>query len=194
MIGIYKITSPTNRVYIGSSINIEKRKDKYRRLGCKKQTRLYNSLIKYGWENHIFEILEECSNVELLKRELFYGTLFNVLDKTIGLNCKLPKINDSVKIISDETITKMSLAQKGKRASIETKIKMSNSQKGRKHNDYTKLKQRQSNNNLKLILDLSTGIYYDGTKEASIAIGLNRHTLKNKLNGNRKNDTNLIYV
>ena len=41
MIGIYKITSPNNRVYIGQSINIEKRFIGYKRMYVKnqKQTR-----------------------------------------------------------------------------------------------------------------------------------------------------------
>lgn len=194
MIGIYKITSPTNKIYIGSSTNIEQRKDKYRRLGCKSQRRLYNSFIKYGWENHIFEIIEECDINKLLERELFYGLLFNVLSKHTGLNCRLPKNDDLTSIISEETLKKMSDAQIGKKASLEVRKKMSISQKGRKHSIETKEKQKLSNNNLKLVLNLETGIYYYGTKEAAAAVNANRHTLKNKLNGNKKNNTNLIYV
>lgn len=194
MIGIYKIISPTNRIYIGSSTNIERRKDKYRRLGCKSQRRLYNSFIKYGWGNHSFEIIEECDINILLERELFYGLLFNVLDKNTGLNCKLPKIDDFKKTISDKTLEKMSLVQKGKKLSIESKLKMSNSQKGRKHSKSTKEKQKLSNSNLKLVLNLETGIYYYGTNETSIAMNINSYTLKNKLNGSKKNNTSLIYA
>ena len=50
------ITSPLNKIYIGQSINIENRWKQYKRLGCKKQIKLYNSFIKYGVENHTFEI------------------------------------------------------------------------------------------------------------------------------------------
>ena len=52
MIGIYKITSPTGRIYIGQSIDIEKRIIKYQNIKCKSQRLLYNSLFKYGfnWE------------------------------------------------------------------------------------------------------------------------------------------------
>ena len=60
-IGIYKITSPSNKVYIGQSTNLEKRKDDYIKLRCDKQPKLFNSLQKYDWEQHIFEIIEECS-------------------------------------------------------------------------------------------------------------------------------------
>jgi len=46
MVGIYKITSPSGKIYIGQSINIEKTwKYRYKNLNaCKRQTILYNSL------------------------------------------------------------------------------------------------------------------------------------------------------
>ena len=47
MIGIYKITNPKEKVYIGQSIDIEKRwKRYYYTLNCKSQTALYRSLKK----------------------------------------------------------------------------------------------------------------------------------------------------
>ena len=73
---IYKITSPSNKVYIGQSWSWIKRKSVYRRLACKSQTHLYNSLVKYGFENHSFEILEELPESilqeELDKLEIYY--------------------------------------------------------------------------------------------------------------------------
>ena len=43
--GIYKITSPTGRVYIGQSTAIEKRFNDYARYtSCHRQVRLYASL------------------------------------------------------------------------------------------------------------------------------------------------------
>lgn len=59
MVGIYKIISPSGRVYIGQSINIEKRKIDYANLLCKGQRLIYYSLKKYGWEAHKFEVLHE---------------------------------------------------------------------------------------------------------------------------------------
>ena len=59
---IYKITSPSNKVYIGQSRNISKRINNYSNLNCKKQRKLYNSLKFYGWENHIFSIISELPN------------------------------------------------------------------------------------------------------------------------------------
>ena len=42
--GIYKITSPTARVYIGKSINIFKRFESYRFVSCKNQPILFRSI------------------------------------------------------------------------------------------------------------------------------------------------------
>lgn len=46
IIGIYKITSPSGKIYIGQSINIEKRWEKYQKYieNIKNQIKLYNSL------------------------------------------------------------------------------------------------------------------------------------------------------
>ena len=41
--GIYKITSPTNKVYIGQSYNINKRVNHYSNLLCKGQPKLFQS-------------------------------------------------------------------------------------------------------------------------------------------------------
>ena len=56
---IYKIISPSNKIYIGQTGNISKRKYTYSKANCKGQTKLYNSIIKYGWVQHKFEIIEE---------------------------------------------------------------------------------------------------------------------------------------
>jgi group I intron endonuclease len=87
MIGIYRITSPTGRIYIGQSINIEKRWSTYKRFQCKSQRKLYNSLKKHGWDNHIKDILELCSEDNLLERENYYKDLYHVLDSN-SLCCR----------------------------------------------------------------------------------------------------------
>lgn len=56
--GIYKITNPSGRIYIGKSIDIYKRWNQYKSLRCISQPKLYWSLKKYGVDNHIFEIQE----------------------------------------------------------------------------------------------------------------------------------------
>lgn len=84
---VYKITSPSNRVYIGSSCQTQKaRFNKYKNLNCEKQVRLYRSFLKYGVENHKFEILCECTKEDMRKLECQYGIFYNVLDNELGLN------------------------------------------------------------------------------------------------------------
>ena len=139
MIGIYKITSPSKKVYIGQSVDIENRFYSYRKLYCKKQPILYRSLLKYGVEKHNFEILCECDVNELNEKERYYQDLYCVLNKS-GLNCILTKASDRSGTISDETRKKLSEAKIGKKKSIETKSKMSAWQIGRKLTDEHKQK------------------------------------------------------
>jgi group I intron endonuclease len=79
MIGIYKITSPTKKIYIGQSVNIEKRILSYKGLHCKNQTIIYNSLKKYGVDKHKFEILCECEISELNDKERYYQDLYSAI-------------------------------------------------------------------------------------------------------------------
>lgn len=120
MIGIYKITNPNGKIYIWQSINIEKRFVTYKRLSCKNQTRLYNSLKKHGYENHLFEIVCECLETELNDKERFYQDLYDVLGNK-GLNCFLTKSKDKSGKGSKELTEK----KKKFRHSEESKIKIS---------------------------------------------------------------------
>ena len=64
--GIYKITNPKGKVYIGRSKNIEVRFKRYSRYKTTNlQPKLFESFDKYGFENHIFEILDHRDNIEL---------------------------------------------------------------------------------------------------------------------------------
>jgi len=128
---VYKITSPTNKIYIGSTVNIKRRIYLYKVLHCKNQTKLYNSLKKYGFDNHKFEIIWKGELENMLKNESLLGLKFNVLDKSRGLNCKLPKLNDGICSYSSETIKKMSNSRKGVKLSQETKNKIGLANKNR---------------------------------------------------------------
>lgn len=155
MIGIYKITSPNNRVYIGQSVNINKRFYRYSILSAnvKGQTKLYRSFLKYGVLNHKFEILKECSQSELNELERYYQEYYNSVDD--GLNCVYTKTSDKSGSPSKETLHRMSIAQKGnkhwlgKNHTQEAKDKISNAHKGRKHSAEVNLskgrKGRESN-------------------------------------------------
>ncbi len=200
--GIYKITNPKQKVYIGSSIDIYKRIKHYKSKDCKGQIKLYNSILKYGWANHKFEIICECSYEELYKMESYYGSMFNVLSKN-GLNLILPKSDDIKYGISEETRKKMSESKKGikntfygKRHSDEAKNKIKLFQTGRKHTEEHKKKVSLNNakNLSKIVLDLNTGVFYNSAKEVSDLYNINHSTLRSQLNGSNKNKTNFIYI
>tara|TARA_B110000977_G_scaffold187045_1_gene253720 strand:- start:60 stop:683 length:624 start_codon:yes stop_codon:yes gene_type:complete len=65
MVGIYKITNPKGKSYIGLSREIEVRWNSYRNMQFQStNSKFRESLEEYGYENHTFEVLEE---VELSK-------------------------------------------------------------------------------------------------------------------------------
>jgi group I intron endonuclease len=156
IICVYKITSPTKKIYIGSSINYKRRLTQYKGMSSKSQTILYNSFLKYGIENHIFEIVENCTKENLLEREYYYGCLYDVIGLN-GLNCKLPNFGDKYQATRQETIEKMrqwkpteetiqnmkeGQKKRAKENPIteETKQKIRNANLGKKASEETKLK------------------------------------------------------
>jgi hypothetical protein len=126
---IYKITSPSGRIYIGQTTDIHKRVNDYNSLHCKAQTKLYNSFLKYSWISHIFETIEELDyNKEILDQlEIKYIIKFKCVE--YGLNCKTGGSNG---LHSQETKIKMSEVKLGKKHSEETKDKIGKSNKGKK--------------------------------------------------------------
>lgn len=112
MIGIYKITSPTGKIYIGQSVNISFRWNQYKSLHKTVIGRkLYNSLKKHGWESHYKEIIEECDLNKLNEREIYWGVYFDVLGKT-GLNGKLGESNIRYSDETKQNISKSLLGRK----------------------------------------------------------------------------------
>ena len=111
--GIYKITSPSGRVYVGESKNVTKRWKIYKKLRCKSQTKLYNSFLKYGTKEHTFDIIEECLYENLLCRERYWQDYYDVLNG--GLNLKLTKCGDNKQVVSDNTKNKIIETKTGKK-------------------------------------------------------------------------------
>lgn len=86
MVIIYKITSPSGRIYIGQSSNFKRRKIEYKRNKCKAQTLLYNSFLKYGYNAHTFEIIDEVDKSLADEKEIYYIQHFNTYNTKYGLN------------------------------------------------------------------------------------------------------------
>lgn len=139
--GIYKITSPTGRIYIGQSVDVHHRFKTYKRMYVKNegQTKLHRSFKKHGVENHTFEIIEECSEEGLNCRERYWQDFYDVLNG--GLNCRLTKVGDRSGKVSAETLSKMSEASMGnqhwldKNHTQETKDKIRAANTGRRYSE-----------------------------------------------------------
>ena len=124
-IGVYKVTSPSNKVYIGQSKNIEARWEKYRFISnSKSQQYLNNSFKKYDIKNHKFEIVEECLIDDLSNREKYWITIYDSFNK--GLNLTKGGENPPIqnKPQSLEHKLKIGLANKGKKHTEEAKQKI----------------------------------------------------------------------
>lgn len=116
MVCIYKITSPSGKVYIGQTRNYKVRLKQYRFINCKTQIWIFNSLRKYGFNSHVFSILHE------LPKDIDQG----VIDQYEKLYISSYK-EAGIQLLN------ISSGGNGKgRHSIETRAKISRSNKGRK--------------------------------------------------------------
>jgi group I intron endonuclease len=221
--GIYKITSPNGKIYIGQSIDVYLRFKYYKYLKCKSQKKLYNSLIKHGVENHLFEVIEQCSVNLLNERERYYQDFYNCVER--GLNCSYTKTNDKTGKHSKETIDNIKKSLVGivknkpmpMKESTKNLISKSNIERFKnkenhprykvKLSDETKLKISNTkkekgqkylfgkeHQNAKLVLDFVNGIYYESVKEVSLLYNINYATLKSKLNTNLRIKNNTNFI
>lgn len=111
--GIYTITSPSGRVYVGQSVNMERRFGEYRRNGSvRKQRRLAASFAKYGVDSHVFSVAQECSEDVLSGMERQWQERLNVCG-TNGLNCRLMAASDRSGGFSAASRQRMSEKQRG---------------------------------------------------------------------------------
>lgn len=136
--GIYKITSPTKKIYIGQSVDINRRFNAYKSINCKGQTHLYNSFLKHGVDNHKFELLHQCEPDKLNGLEKYYIELYQCFNSEHGLN--LASGGDGTWRYSDETKRKMSIKLTGIKRSDEYKEQKRKTQTGKIPSTETKAK------------------------------------------------------
>ena len=201
--GIYKITSPSGKAYIGEAVNLKRRCSYYLNPNrVKGQRAIYNSLIKYSPERHIIEIIEMCDECLLLEKERYYQELYNTVSN--GLNCFFTPTTSKKKIWSEETINKMSENQKGdnnsffgKKHTDDSLKKISKSSIGENNPNYGgKLKndewlKKQSVSNSKVflkILDTITGeeFKFINSKEAANFFNCSPSTIRENKKNNWK--------
>lgn len=85
---IYKITSPTGRIYIGKSKNLNKRIKDYKYQSKTRKSIVHDSIRGYGWALHTLDIIENCDDSLLSEREIFWISKLNSYwgDNKMGMN------------------------------------------------------------------------------------------------------------
>jgi len=92
--GVYRITAPNGKEYVGQSKDVMNRWHTYHRgTGKFSGPKFMNSIKEFGVDEHIFELVEECCEGDLRKREEYYINLWQTDIK--GLNT--PKAQWGVK-------------------------------------------------------------------------------------------------
>lgn len=164
---IYRITNPNGRDYVGLTRNLKNRLWYYRTARCKGQTCLYNSIVKYGWENHSLQVVDEFSSDLLFAegKEMFWVRSYmsnrHKFPKQNGMNLndgggtnaghkmseeqkiKISQSNKGRKV-GEEGRKRMAIAAKGRNLGVQkseqTKARMSKSRLGKTHPELTKRK------------------------------------------------------
>ena len=148
-----------DKVYIG----ITCQKTNYRwgaGSGYKKQSKFYNAICKYGWENFEHIILFRNLNFEEAKqKEIEIIKKYNSFSKKNGYNATKGGEGTNGVPCSEEKKIKISKANKGHKFSKETKELMS------------KLKIGLKPSNCKKVLCVETGIIFDSMHDAEKQTG-----------------------
>lgn len=103
---IYKITSPSGKVYIGQTVNAKRRYLDYKSKEAKKQPRLWNSIKKYSWQAHAFKIIHELPNDVSQETLNVYECFYMELYKSSGTTLLNTKEGGSNGRNSDDSIKK----------------------------------------------------------------------------------------
>ena len=168
--GIYKIINCINgKVYIGQSIDINKRFYIHKRNAVKNQNHpLYHSTQKYGLDNFDFIIIELVTDyMKLDEREQYWMDFYKSYDRNFGYNLRPKAESNRGYKNSEETRKKLSLLKKGKRYTEEHKRKISESNKGKKLSKEHRLKISLSRKG-----KLSTRVNYKHSDKTKVKIGV----------------------
>lgn len=186
--GVYKITSPSGKIYIGQSRDVIFRISHYKNMNCKGQPKLFYSLKKYGWDEHVFEIICECDINNLNKLETYFIKFYDTFNTKHGMN--LINGGGARKIFSDESKKKMSYNAKNRKYSKETRAKLSNALKGIKRSEETLKKMSLCKTGLKHTNE--TKLKISKNKSGTYEIYDNNNKLFHKVHGNIKKELKLF--
>ena len=106
--GIYILTFPNGKKYVGQSIDIMRRFRKYRINDASNQ-HLKNALIKYGWNSVKYDIREfETEYLDAMEQDLVY--IMKTYDRCFGYNKH--EGGDSNRVKSEDTLKRLSESHK----------------------------------------------------------------------------------
>lgn len=207
---IYKIVSPSGKIYIGQTIDLRSRKSHYKRLHCKSQYRLYCSLKGHGFDAHQFEIIQVCDNNKNLlnKAEIFWINYYNTFNTDHGLNSMsggsrgVPSIetrkrqseSHKGKKLSPETCMRLSESKKGRIFSKESREKISKSHIGLKHTPESCRKMSLSNPHRREVICTKSNQIFESIKVAAKNWGCTYQTMKVWLRGELPNKSTYILL
>ena len=152
--GIYGLRSKTTgKWYIGQSLNIKARWNKYKKLNCKSQGKLLRALTKYGYDDFEKIVLESNSSEQfkLDEREIYWIEHYDAIANGYNIRAGGSRgkfSEESRKKMSEaprprhslETRAKISAGNKGKVISLETIAKQAAKMRGRRHSEQSKAK------------------------------------------------------
>jgi len=171
--GIYKITSPSGKIYIGRSYRIKTRWQAYRRMDVKDQPKLFASFSKYGVDSHVFEIIHELPND--IEKEVIEQ--YEVLYESCYKDCGKEFLN---------------LAPTGRGIG---KLKVHQAMKGGSHHNGkpTWAKGKFGVNHNRSIKIMCNGVVYNGISEAHRLTGIPLSTIHYSLSMNKKLKTGMHF-
>jgi group I intron endonuclease len=133
---IYKITSPTGKIYIGKAVNFAARYATYRNRLAEGQPALHNSFLSHGFEAHLFEILETNSIDKLVELEIKYIKEYKSFAKFNKNGLNLTEGGDGAlgRVDSQEVKERRASSHRGAKRSEQTRKRMSLAAKGKSKN------------------------------------------------------------
>lgn len=140
---IYKITSPSGKIYVGKTVNLVNRLSCYKGNHTKNQIKISNSIKKYGWINHDFEIIDYTPDKEkICDLEIYWINKLDTFNTFHGMNLTKGGEGTVGKKMSEAQKKFLSESRKGKPSKLKGTKRPELSRKGFKHTDEAKEKIR----------------------------------------------------
>lgn len=208
---IYKITSPSGKFYVGKTYHVYNRIKSHKSFAkTGKRSLLSNSIRRYGWDLHKFEIIESVDDSKLNDREIFW---INELcayyhENKMGLN--LTRGGDGQRHSWKHDAERVNKAKKrcganapsyGKKVSDETKkkiaisVRVSNLKNETKPPYWAVLKAVENRQKPIVCYDRYGNFVYEfkSIKEASSNLGLDRKSVNDAVNGIQKHSGGYVF-